>query len=106
MSPTAVPKQSCFLIIDPSEKNLNALSVDLRDKTRTRFASLDDAANIAKIPRYFSTSDPAIDLTLWMLRPCEKNRKQIFDSLKTEPVWRNSDLATAIKSEQRNRLIV
>ena len=106
MSPTAVPDQSCFLIIDPSENNLKTLPANLREKTRIRFANLDDAADLARIPRYFSTCDPTIDPSSWMSRPCEKTRKRIFDSPITESVWRNSDLAAAIKSEQRDRLIV
>lgn len=106
MSPTAVPDQSCFLIIDPSEKNLKTLPANLREKTRLRFTNLDDAADLAKTPRYFGTNNPLIDPSLWMSRPCEKNRKRIFDSPKTVSIWRNSDLSIAIKSEQRNRLII
>ncbi len=106
MSPTALPEKSCFLIADPSEHNLQHIAPDLRNNARQKFTNLDKAADIAKIPRYFCSHGVGIEQSRWMSRPCERNRKRVFDHLHTESSWHNDDLVTAIKSEQRQRLFI
>ena len=106
MSPTAVPENSCILILGPSEKNLEQITLSLRDEIRAKFISLNEAANIAEAPRYFSTYLPDTLPSSWISAQHEKNQTRIFTCSDTDSAWHNSDLVDAIKSENRERLFI
>jgi len=55
MVATSVPGTSCLLIVEPTTESLGALPQAICSNTLSRFKSLDEAADLAKVPRYFAT---------------------------------------------------
>jgi len=55
MVATSVPDTSCLLIVEPTVESLEALPLKIRSNTLARFEALDEAATLAKVPRYFAT---------------------------------------------------
>ncbi len=106
MSATSLPRRSCFLILEPVEQNILLLKSKLRESVRQKFSFLDQAANIACVPRYFGTDGDTDDHTRWLLEPCKNTRNRVFGHPETKSLWQNNDLVTAIKSEKRDRLFI
>ena len=107
MVATSVPDTSCLLIVEPTAECLKALPQVIRPNTTARFKSLDKAADLAKVPRYFATyEENEIQQNSWLSRPCENTWRKVFPCLPTQAPWQNDELVTAIKSEKRERLFV
>jgi len=107
MVATSVPDTSCLLIVEPTAESLKALPAPIRPNTTARFRSLDEAADMAKVPRYFATyQENETQQDNWLSRPCENSRQRVFPCLPTQAPWQNDELVTAIKSEKRERLFV
>ncbi|MFK5980694.1 MAG: isochorismatase family protein [Rhizobiaceae bacterium] len=107
MVATSVPETSCLLIVEPTADSLEALPAEIRSKTATKFNSLDEAADLAKVPRYFATYEAnKSKRDKWLSHPCENVRQRVFPCLPTQAPWQNDELVTAIKSEKRERLFV
>ncbi len=107
MTATSVPDTSCLLIVEPTKESLKVLPAPIRLSTIARFKSLDEAADLAKVPRYFATyQENETQQGSWLSRPCENVRKRVFPCMPTQAPWQNDNLVTAIKSEKRERLFV
>jgi len=106
MSATSMPKHSCFLILEPGKQNVQLLKSKLRQPTLQKFLFLNQAADIAKVPRYFGIDGDSDDSSHWILKPCEKTKNRVFIHPETKSLWQNNDLVTALKSEKRDRLFI
>lgn len=107
MVATSVPDTSCLLVVEPTEESLKALPQAIRSNTLARFEALDEAADLAKVPRYFAIYEKCqAQQEKWLSRPCENTRQRVFPCLPTQAPWQNDELVTAIKSEKRDRLFV
>ncbi len=107
MVATSVPDTSCLLIVEPTVESLKALPQAIQSNTTSRFTSLDEAAEVAKVPRYFATYEEyEPQQEKWLSRPCENTQQRVFPCLPTQAPWQNDKLVTAIKSEKRERLFV
>lgn len=107
MAATSVPETSCLLIVEPTEESLKALPSPIQSTTLARFKSLDEAAELVKVPRYFATyQEQKQQRDRWLSNPCENTRQRVFRCAPTQAPWQNDELVTAIKSEKRERLFV
>lgn len=107
MVATSVPDTSCLLIVEPTAGSLRALPKVVQLNTLARFQSLDEATDLARVPRYFATYEESeTQRDNWLSHPCENVRQRVFPCLPTQAPWQNDDLVTAIKSEKRERLFL
>lgn len=106
MTVLANPENSCLLIIDPLMSRCNQLEKEQSKTLREQFSMLDEASNLARVPRYFAISGGRQSQHDWYLQPCKKSRKHVFDFSSDTTPWSNLDLVEAIKAEERERLFV
>jgi len=107
MVATSVPDTSCLLVVEPTMDSLKALPSAIQSNTAAKFKSLDEAADLTKVPRYFATYEKGKkQQDKWLSSPCENTQQRVYPCLPTQAPWQNDDLVTAIKSENRERLFV
>jgi len=106
MTVLANPKNSCLLIIDPFMSRCDQLEKKQSDRLRAQFSALDEASNLAHVPRYFAVSGGQQFQHDWFSHPCERSRKRVFDFSSDRAPWSVMDLVEAIKTENRERLFV
>lgn len=105
MTITLKPEASTILIVEPSKLNCRLLDTDTEATTATKFRHLDNAANLAKVPRWFAVFDQN-DRDMWLSEPCLQRRNRVFDCDQTKMPWHNNELVDAIKGENRSRLLI
>jgi nicotinamidase-related amidase len=105
MMATIDPRDSCFLVVEPSRLHSRLLGKPDEATTATKFELLDNAADLAKVPRWFAVYGQS-QKEAWLSTPCSRKRNRIFVCDNTKMPWHNRDLVEAIKSEGRGRLIL
>ena len=105
MLATIEPNESCFLIVEPSRLHSRILGEKTEGNTVTKFRLLDEAANLARVPRWFAVYDRMAQ-DAWLSTPCSARRNRVFACDDTRMPWDNTDLVEAIRSEGRGRLIL
>ena len=104
MSATITPGESAFLIVEPISANSRLLGSS-GEAAEAKFALLDEIANLATVPRWFAAFYQSKGEE-WLCQPCAKTRNRVFFYDDTTMPWQNGDLATAIKDEGREKLLI
>lgn len=105
MMATIDPRDSCFLVVEPSRLHSRLLGKPNEATTATKFQLLDNAADLARVPRWFAVYGQSKQ-EAWLSTPCSRNRSRVFVCDDTKMPWHNPELVEAIKSEDRGRLIL
>ena len=105
MLATIDPGDSCFLVVEPSRLHSRLLGKAAEAATATKFQLLDEAADLARVPRWFAVYGQSTK-EAWLSTPCSRKRNRVFPCGDTKMPWHNRELVEAIKSEGRGRLIL
>ncbi|MCR9121021.1 MAG: isochorismatase family protein [Phyllobacteriaceae bacterium] len=102
----ADPGISQILLIDPVPARFGLLKTGHQRRVREAYRRLTEAADLARVPRYFAISDSAVGREHWLSTPCERNASRVHEVSTDRTVISNEALLAAMRDEMREQLFV